>query len=188
MGKGERGIEDEEIIQHILDGESAVFRLLIDRYKEHLFRIAYSVLHHPKDAEDAAQEAWVQIYASLPGYRFNGFKTWITRIAVNKAIDYKRRSMKPVELTASVEDLAGVAGSNQDVQKAVLRNHLKERMKRKLDEVPENYREVLYAFYFEEKTYQEIAREQGIEIKSVESKLYRAKNWIRKRWKEEEFW
>ncbi|MEX2104399.1 MAG: sigma factor-like helix-turn-helix DNA-binding protein, partial [Bacilli bacterium] len=61
------------------------------------------------------------------------------------------------------------------------------RIRERLNELPQNHREVIYAFYIEEKSYQQIAEEQGLALKSIESKLYRAKLWIRNHWEEDEF-
>jgi len=77
-------------------------RLLIDKYSQHVYHVAYSVLRNDQDAQDAAQEAFIQIYKSLPDYRSEGFKTWISRIAFHKAIDAKRKLGR-----RSAEDLGG---------------------------------------------------------------------------------
>ena len=58
------------------------------------FTTVYGVLRNEKDAEDAAQEVFLKIYTSLPQYEKQGFKTWISRIAVNHAIDMKRRQVR----------------------------------------------------------------------------------------------
>lgn len=57
----------------------------------------------------------------------------------------------------------------------------------KVNELPDNYRGVVTAFYIEEKTYEQIATETGLERKSVESKLYRARSWMKRHWRKEDF-
>ncbi|WP_309137989.1 sigma factor [Bacillus pseudomycoides] len=52
------------------------------------------MLRHEEDAQDITQEVFVKIHASLPNYQFRGLKTWMTRIATNHAIDYKRKKGK----------------------------------------------------------------------------------------------
>lgn len=56
-----------------------------------------------------------------------------------------------------------------------------------MDGLPARHRDILVQFYIEEKSYDQIAREQNIAVKTVESRLYRARSWIRKHWKEEEW-
>jgi RNA polymerase sigma factor (sigma-70 family) len=56
-----------------------------------------------------------------------------------------------------------------------------------LSELPPNYRQVITAYYMEGKSYQQIAMEQDVELKTIESRLYRARIWMKKHWKEEDF-
>ncbi|UFJ39164.1 sigma-70 family RNA polymerase sigma factor [Brevibacillus humidisoli] len=175
----------------MLAGDDDAFRLLIDRYRPHLYRIAYSILRHAKDAEDVTQETFVQIYYSLPRYQSKGLKAWINRIVVNKAIDCKRkRQRQRLELTDSPEEDAVsliAADAKSNVELLLLQKEQEEALRKRFKELPANYQDVIYAYYFEQKTYSEIAAEQGIEVKSVESKLYRARNWIRRNWGGEEW-
>jgi RNA polymerase sigma factor (sigma-70 family) len=163
-----------------------LYRLILDRYGTHVYHAVYAVVRHPKDAEDVSQEAFMSIYNALSQYQSQGFKTWITRIAVNKAIDYNRRIRKQPGATAAFEEVE-VQAHGEPLEQHVLRQEQKELIHLHLQEVPPNYREILYAYYIQEKSYQEISAEQGIELKSVESKLYRAREWVRRRWKEEDF-
>ncbi|TDF93604.1 sigma-70 family RNA polymerase sigma factor [Paenibacillus piri] len=159
----------------------------MDKYSSYLYHAVYSVLRSAKDAEDVTQEALLKIYASLPQYQYQGLKTWMTRIAVNKAIDHKRAmERKREQLTADIEDMLP-EDSTHTVEEEVLENQRRQQIKQYLDDIPANYREVVVAYYIEDKSYQEIAAEQGVTLKTVESKLYRAKQWIRKHWKEEEW-
>ena len=77
--------------------------------------------------------------------------------------------------------------SSHNIEALLLTKEQKLLIAQKLRELPENYRDVVLAHYLEEKSYQEIALEENIEVKTVEMKLYRARKWIKKHWKEEEF-
>jgi len=168
-------------------GDANAFREFADTYSQYLFQVAYSVLRSVKDAEDVTQETMMKIYSSLPQYRGQGFKTWITRIAVNKAIDYKRsHDRKREALTDEWEQHLPVARSVNPVEEIVLKRQERELIRRKIRELPDSYRDVVFAFYIEEKSYQQIAEEQNLALKTVESKLYRAKKYMKKHWKEEE--
>lgn len=159
----------------------------MNKYQSYLYHVAFSVLRSSKDAEDVTQEALLKIYASLPQYQHQGFKTWITRITVNKAIDYKRSLERKREQLTDEPELLIPVNPTHTVEEEVLHNHRRRRIRECLEDMPDNYRDVVVAFYIEDKSYQEIAIEQGVTLKTVESKLYRAKQWIRKHWKEEEW-
>lgn len=91
---------------------------------------------------------------------------------------------KPEELSAATEELVTEHAAANEVEDVFLRKERQDRLRQKVNELPPNYRNVVVAYYIEEKSYQEIALREGIEIKSVESRLYRAKKWLREQWKE----
>jgi RNA polymerase sigma factor (sigma-70 family) len=188
VGKGESSIQDEAVIKQILEGQTDEFRVIIDRYYSHLYRIVNAVLHHPKDAEDVTQEALVKIYRSLPQYQHQGFKSWMTRIAVNAAIDYKRkRDRRREDITVHEEGILLSASTDEPIDLVLQRKEQGAMIARYLSELPPNYRQVITAYYMEGKSYQQIAIEQDVELKTIESRLYRAKIWMKKHWKEDDF-
>src|SRR5699024_291022 len=78
-------------------GNNQALRILIERYKHHVFAVTMSVVHNEKDAEDLAQETFIKMIDALSTYQTQGFKTWISRIALHKAIDYKRKKQRQKE-------------------------------------------------------------------------------------------
>ncbi len=156
-------------------------------YRHYIFQVIFSILRHEEDAQDITQEVFVKIYASLPNYQFRGFKTWITRIATNHAIDYKRKKARENEALSLSKETQESIKSSHNIEALLLTKEQKVLITQKLRELPENYRNVVLAHYLEEKSYQEIAAQQNIEVKTVEMKLYRARKWIKKHWKEEDF-
>lgn len=191
MGREGSEIRDEELVRSIRDGGPAAFKPFVLEYGPHIYRTVFAVLRRQQDAEDVLQEALLQIYRSLPAYRNDGLKTWITRIAVNKAIDYKRHkqrrpeeAMDPQE-QEGVPDLAGPDGAS--LEGNVLEREQRREIRERIEELPDNYREVVTSYYIEEKSYEQIAGETGLAIKSVESRLYRARNWMKRHWRREDF-
>jgi RNA polymerase sigma factor (sigma-70 family) len=159
--------------------------MLVAKYRQYLFQVVYSVLHDYKDAEDVTQEVFIQVYRSLPHYRYQGLKSWLTRIAINKSIDWKRqRERRQEDLQETLEQTLFSESGEVLVELPVWQKQQRELVHERLQQLPDNYREVVYAYFFEEKSYKQIAHEQGITIKTVESKLYRAKNWMRTHWRE----
>ncbi len=170
-----------------MNGNDHAFRILVEKYRTDLFRVIYAVLRDQKDAEDAAQEVFVKIYYSLPQYKNQGLKTWMTRIAVNHAIDLKRKRERRHEDVVDTVQYETVMRHQEGVETEILTKEQRRLIRQKLNELPENYRNVIYDYYILEKSYQQIAEEQQIQIKSVEARLYRARQWMKKHWKEEDF-
>ncbi|KKO51905.1 RNA polymerase sigma factor [Paenibacillus sp. DMB20] len=158
-------------------------------YGQHVFHTAFSVLRNAKEAEDASQEVFIQVYKALPQYRSEGFKTWITRITLNKSIDIKRKLARRAEGHQDMdgESLERIPSRDEDTLVQIIRKEKKDELERKVNSLPDNHRQVITAFYLEEKNYEQIAADLGVTVKTVESKLYRARHWIRSQWKEDEW-
>jgi RNA polymerase sigma factor (sigma-70 family) len=185
--KGERGIRDHVLIEKVLSGHDHAFRLLVEKYHNDLFRVIYAVLRDQKEAEDAAQEVFLKIYTSLPKYENQGFKTWITRIAVNHAIDVKRKRDRRKEDVTDSAEYEFLNSQSVSVETEVINAERQRFVRKKLTELPENYQKVIYDFYIAEKSYQQMAEEQNVQVKTIETKLYRARNWMKKHWEEDDF-
>ncbi|WP_096186564.1 RNA polymerase sigma factor [Evansella halocellulosilytica] len=182
-----REIRDEALIKQILQGNDHAFRILIEKYRSLIFKTAYGVLKNEKDAEDAAQEVFIKIYSSLPKYEGKGLKTWMARIAVNHAIDLKRKRDRRKEEVAEDIRLELVTADSKSVESEYLHKEMRSRVRERLNDLPLNYRYVVYGYYIEEKSFQQLSKEEGINEKSVRVKLHRARKWMREHWKEDDF-
>lgn len=184
-------ILDERIIEKAKAGNTQAFRMIAEAYRTELYKAIYAVLRDEKDAEDGLQEALIKIYYALPRYEGQGFKTWITRIAVNHAIDMRRKRMRSPTQTVPDGELEAIPefteSPGEPLLQPLLRKEQRELVRSRIREMPESYRELIEDYYIEEKSYKEIAQSRQMEIKTVETKLYRARSWMRKHWKEEEF-
>ena len=86
---------DDEIVRHVLDGETAMFELLMRRYNERVYRAARAIVRDEHEAEDVMQQVYVNAFTHLR--QFNGsarFSTWLTKIAVNESLARVRRRGK----------------------------------------------------------------------------------------------
>lgn len=143
-------------------------------------------MRNEKDAEDAAQEVFVKIFYALPRYNEQGIKTWITRIAVNHAIDLKRKEQRQAEKITKFTRELPIIQYDDSLDTILLAKEQRERMRIRLKELPDHYKSVIEAYYLQDKSYKQIAADQQVETKTIEMKLYRARVWIRKHWKEED--
>jgi RNA polymerase sigma-70 factor (ECF subfamily) len=99
-----------------MEGDARAFRLIVERYQGMVYSVAYNVLGDHTDAEDAAQEAFLRCYRTLPQYRSEAsFSTWLFRVALTSAVDYKRRERRrpePVEAPDLVDELTPDLGES----------------------------------------------------------------------------
>ena len=85
-------LSDEAVVSHVLDGQVALFEILMRRHNERLYRAARAIVRDEAEAEDVMQQAYVNAYAHLRQFdRRASFATWLSRIAVNEAISRARR-------------------------------------------------------------------------------------------------
>jgi RNA polymerase sigma factor (sigma-70 family) len=104
------------------------------------------------------------------------------RIATRKAIDWTRKQRTAPSLEPHPDP---EQPSDLSLEALLLRREEKQELHALLQRLPNDYREVVELFYFQEKSYQEIAEVQHIAVKTVESRLYRAKRLLRQSGKEE---
>src|SRR5215469_17840506 len=92
-------MSDEEAVSRILNGESALFEVIMRRYNQRLYRVARAILRDDHEAEDVMQDAYVRAYEHLEQFAGRAaFATWLTRIAIHEALARKRRARRMEEL------------------------------------------------------------------------------------------
>jgi RNA polymerase sigma-70 factor, ECF subfamily len=159
------------------EAEEATLATLVSQYAGTLYRVAFSVLRNPSDAEDAVQEAFLRVLRhrdTLDEVRDQ--RVWLIRIVWNIVLDRKRRAKTRPE-TDDVSELARVlpcSGLSAEQIASAAQHHA--HVLSCLDKLPPKEREVLMLSAFEELTSVEIANVLNITESSVRSRLFRARN------------
>lgn len=180
---GKEGVkvwDENECLKRFLSNDQLAFEELIKHYEAYVFAIILNFVS-PNEAEDLAQEIFLQIYRSLPRYRPNNLKGWIGKIAANKAIDWKRRQR---ESTGMVDVSELNIASEIHPDDFLIQKENEQRIRAICRSLPVIYEQVITSYYYQHQSYQQIADAEGISIKAVESRLYRARMLIRQKWKE----
>ena len=88
----ETSLNEQELIQELRQGKEPAFRWLVDNYRNRVFHTVLNILQDTSEAEDAAQETFIQVFESVGKFKEeSSLSTWIYRIAVRKALDKIRR-------------------------------------------------------------------------------------------------
>jgi RNA polymerase sigma-70 factor (ECF subfamily) len=157
--------------------EDDVLAAMVDQYAGSLYRVAYSVLRNPADAEDAVQEAFLRVLRHRHAINdVRDRRVWLIRIVWNIVLDRKRRAKTRPE-TDDVAELARVlpsTGLSAEEIAAAAQHHA--RVLACVDRLPAKERQVLVLSAFEELSSVEIAEVLGITESSVRSRLFRARN------------
>jgi RNA polymerase sigma factor (sigma-70 family) len=176
------------LIKESIDGSEKAFAELVNIYKNYVFAIILNFIKDYGEAENVAQEVFIQIYISLPTYDSDNFKAWIGKIAANKSIDWLRRKKSKFreEAVENTIDLIDSRISDKDSpEMSAIRKERKEILFKAINNMPEIYRDAIEKFYFQEKTYEVIAGEENVSVKTIASRLYRAKILLKEKWREE---
>lgn len=177
---------EEQLIEKAACGDELSFAKLVDKYKNYVFAIILNFIKDNQEAENIAQEVYLQIYVSLPKYDQKNFKGWIGRIATNKSIDLLRKKKARVKEEVLEETSIGRLEFDQgdNPENILVEKEKLEELRRYLDNIPEIYKITLEKYYFQEKSYELIAKEDDVTIKTVASRLYRAKILLKEKWRD----
>lgn len=157
--------------------EEAALAALVDQYAGALYRVAFSVLRNPADAEDAVQETFLRVLRHRDTLdEVRDHRVWLIRIVWNIVLDRKRRAKTRPE-TDDVSELARVLPANglsAEERAAAAQHHA--HVLACVEQLPAKEREVLQLSAFEDLSSVEIAAVLGITESSVRSRLFRARN------------
>lgn len=164
------------------------FRTLVEAHQDRVLNICFKFLRHREDAEDAAQEVFMEVYRALDDFRGDAqLSTWIHRVAVTKSLDAIRRKKRKKRL-GSVRQLIGLEERYIEPEGPIqLRPDValedKERsllLNRAMEKLPVNQRIALTLSQIEGFSYQETAAIMDTSLSSVESLIFRGKKGLKK--------
>jgi len=180
-------LPDEEVVRRILQGETALFELIMRRYNQRLYRIARAILRDDAEAEDVMQDAYVRAYEHLAQFAGRSqFSTWLTRIAIHEALSRSQRRKRTEQFSArdSHEGIrdgeVNVAADALNPEQQVSVSELRGALEVAILSIPEQYRLVLMMRDVEQLNTQETASALDLSEENVKVRLHRARAMVRK--------
>lgn len=183
-------IDESILIKKAVEGDQDAFAKIVDQYKNYVFAIILNFIKDYNEVENVAQEVFLQIFISLPNYKNDNFKAWIGRITSNKSIDWirKKKSKFKEEILENEDYLIDNPdfSHRETPEEILLDKERKEAISKLCKSVSPIYEDVIVKFYLEGKSYEEIALEEGVTVKTIASRLYRGRNMLKEKWREED--
>ncbi|MGB8190517.1 MAG: RNA polymerase sigma factor [Chitinophagaceae bacterium] len=184
-------MNDWNLINQLKQGDQAAFKQIVETWQDMVYNTAMGIVQNAEDAEDVAQEVFVQVYQSVEGFKGNSkFSTWLYRITLSKAMDHERRKKRKKRF-AIIRSLFGPAGEPvtdpPDFNHPGILFDRKEKaaiLFRAMSDLPENQRIAFTLNKVEGLSYQEISEVMDTSVSAVESLLHRAKTNLRKQLKD----
>lgn len=165
-------------LEQARQGDKAAFGQLIEAYQGPVFNLAYRMLNNAKEAEEAAQEAFIRAYTRLDSYNpQHKFSTWMLSITSNYCIDIirKRRAL----LLSIDEPLpahpALMSEKEKGPESRAVQVEQEQAVQALLQTLPEDYREAVILRYWYEMSYEEIAEAMDTSVSAIKSRLFRAR-------------
>lgn len=169
---------------HLTRGEAAdidhvTIEQLVGRYQDLIFTLCYRMVGNYFEAQDLAQDTFLAAWKALDRFDGSHEKAWLCRIAANKCTDYLRK--RRLQLAPDGEEaMAYLPDPAPDPERQVLEEEVQQELQSACEALKEPYRSTALAYFLEEKTFQEIAEDTGQNIKTVQTRVYRAKAQLRK--------
>jgi RNA polymerase sigma-70 factor (ECF subfamily) len=178
-------IPDEEVVQRVRGGETALYEILMRRYNLRVYRVARSILRNDAEAEDVMQEAYVRAFQHL--HQFAGkakFSTWLTKIAVYEALGRIRHRGRDEDLEllseSSLHTMTKVTADSPNPERQTYDRELKMVMECAIDALPQGYRSVFVLRAVEGLSVAETAACLDVGAETVKTRFHRARAFLRK--------
>jgi RNA polymerase sigma-70 factor (ECF subfamily) len=167
--------EDTTLIELALAGQPECFSALMDRHLGAVKRRIGSIVQNVTDRDDLLQEIMFKVWLRLSTFRSeSSFRTWITRVAINEALQsYRRQRSRPTCQPHS--DLDAFASPVESPFQALARLERAQALRRAVVGLPAKYRQVLILHDLEQRTARETARSLQSTIPAVKTQLHRGR-------------
>ena len=181
-------MDDNYLLERIRHNDKNAFKEIVLKYQTLVINTCYSFLHNQNDAEDVAQEVFIEVYRSIKNFRQESkLSTWLYRISVNKSLNYLRDNKKNSwfqSLDLLFEKEKAVANNlieNENPGEIIEKDEHADTIYSAIDSLPDNQKTSFNLHKLENLSYKEIAEIMDISLSSVESLIFRAKKNLQKK-------
>src|SRR5712691_1344760 len=175
----EAATSDEQIVERALTGDAEAFGEIVQRWERRIFALALGMLGREEDARDATQETFLAAFRNLRAFRGEAkVSSWLHRIAVNQCITRQRRAKVRNESALETEEEKHASSFSAPIQYSPARvaegRETTVAVRRAVNSLPIDLRQVVVMKEFEELTFREIADALDLPLSTVKSRLYTA--------------
>lgn len=195
FAKRNKDLQFENVPQDTADayraakGDTAAFERLVRKYEKYVCSAVYAVVRNYDDSFDVAQEVFLKLYHNLDSFKGeSSFSSWLYRIAKNTALDFLRKEKNNRQnISLSVENSDGEeaeleipdTSAKSDPEQSTLNKEKNSVIYQALDEISEQHKEIIVLRDINGYTYEEIAKMLSLEQGTVKSRLFRARDALR---------
>ncbi len=180
---------DTDLVKFAQAGDTRAFDELVVRYRDKVYRLSFKILRHEEDAAEALQDTFLSAFRGLPNFKAEStFSTWLYRIATNASLmKYRKRRDGHVSYEQSqssvpdAEPLPLESDWSTRPEQELLDSETREVLSREIDRLPDDLRTVFVLRDIQEQSNLDVAKELGLSVAAVKSRLHRARIRLRDR-------
>ena len=183
-------MSEAELIQKLAERNESAFKQLVTSYQQMVVNTCYSIVHDRHDAEDIAQEVFIEVFRSVHKFRADAkISTWLYRISINRSLNFIRDNKKHKWFQSfgdavqnRLGELGNITTSNTDLPEYELESKQRTALLHEaINQLPENQKVAFTLSKYEDLSYQEISEVMNLSVSSIESLLHRAKKNLQKK-------
>jgi RNA polymerase sigma-70 factor (ECF subfamily) len=180
----DKALQDFRLIDRAtIENDEQAYAELMKRYKKPVYHMILKMVRNVDDAEDLTIEAFAKAFRSLSRFKKDyTFSTWLFRIATNNAIDFiRKKKLETMSLDTSFTDDSGenvtidVEDNDLNPMEETIKSQKIELIRIFVDKLPPKYQRLVKLRYFDELSYEEIAKELEAPLGTVKAQLHRAR-------------
>lgn len=167
---------DQDYINKIVDGDTSAFAMLVNRYKDLVYTLAYKMLKNREEAEEIAQDTFVKIYKSVGKFKGDSkFSTWVYKVTYNTCLDHLKKKKRGINITYIEDFDLQQLNTIDKISNAIDEKEKNQKIHDCLNLLPSEEAFLLTLFYFEQQSTDEIAKVMDTNANNIKIKLYRTR-------------
>ena len=165
-------ITDATLVSNYIKGDERAIEILINRHKQRVYSFIYSKVFDRDVAEDIFQDTFIKVIRTLKLGKYNEegkFLPWVMRISHNLVIDFFRKNnrMPKFSNTGDFNIFSVLSDSSLDAEKSIIKNQVEKDVRRVIEELPDDQKEVLIMRMYNDMSFKEISEKTGVSINTA---------------------
>ncbi|EIJ40361.1 RNA polymerase sigma factor [Galbibacter orientalis] len=168
----EKTLQDSALVAQYIKGDEKSLEILINRHSQRIYSFIFSKVYDKDVTEDIFQDTFIKVIKTLKRGNYNEegkFLPWVMRISHNLVIDYFRKNSRMPKFEGSEDfNIFSVLGDPAlNAEKQIIKDQVETDVKKLIDELPEDQKEVLYMRLYKDMSFKEIAEQTNVSINTA---------------------
>ncbi len=165
-------ISDAQLVSNYIRGDESALEVLVTRHKQRIYSFIYSKVFDRDISEDIFQDTFIKVIKTLKRGKYNEegkFLPWVMRIAHNLVIDHFRKNsrMPKFDNSGDFNIFSVISDNSLNAEKSIIKGQVESDVRRLIDELPEDQKEVLIMRMYKDMSFKEISERTGVSINTA---------------------